>query len=152
MTTERIAAILNSKTNGSWFNMEWNSELPITADAKRRGTVAYKTTSAQVRKGIAYANQKSVRQKVENGKILTHELPWGKWKDGKEGLFIEHKGTDYVRLYFGPNGTKTHYFVDGVEVTYEELRKMAIVKDSYFKPKEKADCITVKCSNINIIG
>ena len=98
MNTNAIIMKLNNKNNGQFFKISWMSDVPITASAKARGQVVYKYTTGTVRKGINYANQKSVQMKVQNeGKVLTHELPWGHWMEGHEGLLIEHKGKTYVR-------------------------------------------------------
>ena len=74
MNTNAIIMKLNAKNNGQFFKISWMSDVPITASAKAHGQVVYKYTTGTVRKGINYANQKSVQMKVQNeGKVLTHE-------------------------------------------------------------------------------
>lgn len=154
MNTSMIITTLGKKNNGSWFNIQWVSDLPVNAASKKSGVVAYKITTAQCRKGIRYSSQKSVQAKVENGKVLDHELPWGKWVEGHEGLLIEHKENIYVRLYLGPNTPHTSYFLNGKEVTIDELKESGCILNSFFKPTssaEKPDALTVKAQNIQQI-
>lgn len=152
MNTNLLVDTLNKKANGSWFNAEWCSDLPLSAEAKKQGHIGYKITTAQCRKGIEYSTQKSVQEKVAHGYVLRHELPWGQWKAGYEGLILEHKEQEYVRLYFGPNQPKTKYYLDGKEVTYEELKTSGLVLKSFFnKGFQKPDCLSIRIANIQKI-
>jgi len=151
MLTNAIIEVLNKKQNGSWFNAEWTTDIPLSAQAKKEGHTAYKTTTAQCRKGINYASQKSVQMKVDHGHQLTHELPWGQWKQGHEGLILEHKGVDYVRLYLGPNKASVDYYLDGEKVTWDALKESGLVLNSFFnKPSERPDCISIKAANLKV--
>lgn len=154
MNTQKLVATLSTKKNGSWFNMRWVSDVKLSASAKKMGVTAYKITEAQVRKGINYTHQKSVQMKVESGeKQLTHELPWGNWKEGYDNLIIEHKGNDYVRLYLGANNPKVKYVLNGKEVTKKELQESGYVLKSYFtESTEKPDALTVKVANVEAIS
>ena len=151
MNTNAIIMKLAEKNNGQFFKATWMSDVPITASAKAHGRVVYKFTSGTVRKGIDYASQKSVQMKVEKGKVLTHELPWGKWVTGHEGLLIEHKGKTYVRLYNTPNKFKSQFYLDGKPIDKEELMKMNIVLPSYWNKGEYADALTINTANIQEI-
>lgn len=153
MNTNAIIMKLNNKNNGQFFKISWMSDVPITASAKAHGQVVYKYTTGTVRKGINYANQKSVQMKVQNeGKVLTHELPWGHYVEGYEGLLIEHKGKTYVRLYTTPNKFKSQFFLNGRPIEREELKKLGIVQNSYWnKPDGYADALTVNTANIQEI-
>ena len=153
MNKETLIKTLAKKNSGSWFNITWKSDLPLLKAAKDQNVTAYKMTSAQCRKEISYAAQKSVQAKVQRGYQLTHELPWGKWVEGYEGLLIENKGINYVRLYFGPNKSETKYYLNGKEVTYNDLKESGMIQNGYFNKKssERPDCITVKVDNIQVI-
>lgn len=149
MDFEKLINGLNARQNGAFIKVVYSGDLPLNAASKKAGIVAKKVTEMTIRKGIDYDKQKSVREKIANGKILTHELPWGNWKEGYEGLIIEHKGTDYVRLYPSPNSTHTTYSINGVEMTYDELKDCGCILNSFFnKTGEKPDCYTVKVDNI----
>lgn len=152
MNTQMIIDKLAKKANGSWFSVEWTSDLPLKAAWKKTGHTAYKITKAQCRKGIEYKNLKDVKEKVANGYELTHELPFGEWMEGQEGLILTHKGADYVRLYFGPNKTHTTYYIDGKEYTWDELKASEMLQNSFFnRSHEKPACISVKAANIQAI-
>lgn len=155
METNIIINKLSKKNNGAFFKIRWMTELPIKASAKKMGISAYKLTEATVRKGIGYASQKSVQMKVENeGKVLTHELPWGSWHPEHKGLIIQHKDKDYVRLYLGPNKTKTSYILNGAICSYDDIKNSGYVLDSWFKKAESGempDALTLKAESIQMI-
>ena len=153
MNTNFIINTLATKNNGAFFRISYCTDLPLTASAKRTGITAIKLTVSTVRKGIAYDNMKSVQAKVEQGKELTHILPWGSWKSGYKGLIIEHKEKTYLRLYSSPNKSKSKYFLNGVEVTKEQMKNANVVQNSYWnKPDTIPDCITVNTANVQEIG
>ena len=154
MTTDMIIKKLATKQNGAFFKIRWATEIPLTAAAKRMGITAYKLTEATCRKGISYQNQKSVQAKVEEGKILTHELPWGQWHPEYAGLVIQHKGKDYIRLYMGPNKSKATYILNGAICTYDDLKNSGYVLKSWFtkaESGEKPDALTLKSESIQMI-
>lgn len=152
MNTNLLINTLNTKQNGSFFKIAYFTDLPITAKAKREGITAIKYTVATARKEIDYDKMKSVQAKVEQGKVLTHELPWGVWQRGHEGLIIEHKEKTYLRLYSSPNKTKSEYFLNGTAVTREQMKMAGVVQNSYWnKPDSIPDCITVNTANIQTI-
>lgn len=151
MNTNALIAKLSNIHNGTFFKVTWMTDVPCTAAAKRAGNVVYKFTSCVVRKGIRYVNQKSVQMKVEHGKELTHELPWGNWMEGHEGLLIEHKGKTYVRLYPAMNVAKVQYYLGGRPIDKNELMNMGIVQKSYWNKTGKPDALTVNTANIQDI-
>ena len=152
MKLELITKKLDEKQNGSFFKIRWASELPVCAAAKREGVTAYKLTDAVCRKGIHYKNQRSVQMKVEEGKILTHELPWGVWHPDYPGLVIQHKGNNYIRVYLAPNKPKCTYILNGAVCSYEQLKNSGYIQKSWFnKKEEKPDALTLKADNIQMI-
>ena len=152
MEIKDLLAALQPIHNGAFFNAEIKGAVNLSADAKKAGHTAYKVSHVTVRKGIDYDAQKSVQDKVLNeGKVLTHELPWGEWstEPGEENLIINHKGNKYIRLYSSPNESIVKYFLDDVEVSLDELKDSGLVLASFFKPStEKPDAMTVKIENI----
>lgn len=140
---------INGKRNGTFFNITFKSDLSskLSAESKRNGVKCYKLVSMTTRKGIDYDKQKSVQDKVANGKVLTHELPWGQWKKGFEGIIVEHNGVDYLRLYPATNQRKVSYFLNGKEVLKDDLKGYMI--KSFFTPKkESVDAFNVKVSGV----
>lgn len=144
-----LISTLSNFRNGAFIKVKYNGDLvsKLNANAKKNGVTATKESVVTLRKGIDYDAQKSVKEKVANGKELTHELPWGTWVKGFEGLLIEHNGKTYLRVYMGMS-LGTRYFINGVEKTYDELEPMGIFQPSWFKPKEKADAYTINIDNI----
>ncbi len=154
MELNQILEKLDKKQKGSFFKLAWMTDVPITAQAKRDGNVVLKYSYNTMRFGISYKNLKSVKEKVEQGKELTHELSWGSWLPGREGLVIQHNGKYYIRLYTSPNKSSVTYFLNGRPITPEELQTKDIVQKSYWNkknPDEKLVCITIKAENIQDI-
>lgn len=137
---------LNTKHNGTFFKVSIKSKLPTKSSCS---DTVEKVVIMTVRKGIKYTAQKSVKEKVESGKVLTHTLPWGKWIKGFEGLFVEHNGNEYVRLYSSPNKSKAKYFLNGKEVKKEDIEWM--VRPSYWKLGDKPDAMTVRTENVVVL-
>ena len=154
MNTNIILTTLSHIKNGAFFKVKWASEVKLTAEAKRNGHICIKETEATVRKGINYGNQRKVIAKVEAGEIpAEHKLSWGAWAPGYEGLLLQHKGVDYIRLYLGPNKAKVSYYLDGKPITIEDIKKTGYVLDSYWSVKnEKPDALSIKAENILHIG
>ena len=151
MNTNYLINSLSKKNNGAFFKISYITDVPMTAQAKRDGNVVIKYTTTTVRKEIDYDKMKSVQAKVEQGKVLTHELPWGHWMAGHEGLLIEHKDKIYVRLYNSPNKPKSDFFLNGKLIEKEKLKTLGLVLNSYWNKNEAFDCITVNTGNIQEI-
>lgn len=127
-----IITKLNTIKNGTFFRITTTKDIPFNRYGKNN--TGYVLTTRTVRKGIRYSSQKAVQEKIENeGYELTHKLPFGaEWKKGYEGIAYEKNGTDYIRLYICGNTTK-QYFLNGQEVTLQELKDSGIVQNSFFK-------------------
>ena len=154
MNTNMMMEILKQKNKGQWFKCFWTSDVPVKASAKRNGIVVNKMSEATVRFGINYTSQKKVQAKVEAGYELSHELPWGSWRPGLEGILIDHTNkageqNTYIRLYGSPNKSKVQYFLNGKPIEIEQLKSLGYVQESYWnKSGEKPDCFTVNIRNI----
>ena len=154
MELNQILEKLDKKQKGSWFRVDWLTDVPITAQAKRDGNVVLKYSHNSMRYGISYKNLESVKEKVAQGKELTHELSWGSWLPGREGLVIQHNGKYYIRLYTSPNKSTVTYFLNGRPIEPDDLQAKGIVQKSYWNKKnsdEKLECITIKAENIQDI-
>ena len=161
MYTSEIINALNTKQNGQFFKIQYATDAKVSAKHKNHKVV--KVTTATARKGITYKNLKTVKArlqaKVDNGEMTYDEmvnykptLSWGAWKSGYEGLILEHKGKDYLRLYTSPNKSKVRWFVDGVEMTKDEVKATGYVLDSYWNGTAKdRDCYDIKVENIQAI-
>lgn len=160
MNTNMILSRLSTKTNGAFIKVTYTSDIPVKAAYKKAGVTAYKETTMTVRKGIRYTAQKAVMEKqfekLANGTATdistSTPLSWGQWKKGYEGLVIEHKGVDYIRFYSSPNKAKSIYYLNGKEMTLEELKNSGMILDSFFnKSTEKPLAMTIKAENIQKI-
>ena len=156
MNINMLTSKLAQKNKGQWFKAVWISDVPVKASAKRNGIVVNKMTYATVRYGIDYTNMKSTKTKIMNGELNpTHELPWGKWVENKEGIFIEHTNKNgdkniYLRLYSSPNKSRVKYFLNGKPIEKEKLMNLGYVQDSVWK-KSPSDCFTINVTNISEI-
>lgn len=149
MDTKELLENLKTKADGADFTVQYVGDLPLNAAAKKAGITAYKTTQMKVQKGLKYSELQSVKDKINEGFELSHTLPWGSWKEGYEGLLIEHKGNDYIRLYPANDVPKTTYFINNNEMTYDELKESGYLVNSFFNKKESAlEVLTIKVGNI----
>lgn len=165
MKIEELVKILNKKNNGSFFKIHWTTNLNSkqTAKSKNNGDLILKDTFATVRKGVEYKNIKHVQEilmskgqyKIDpiTGKpeVFSEGMSWGNWVDGYEGLLIENKGEVYVRLYTSPNKPNSKYFLNGKEISKDELKELGVMQKSYWSKYEPTDCMTVKIKNIKEI-
>ena len=164
MKLETLVKTLNEKKNGTWFKIEWTTDLngKMCAAAKREGHVVTKNVSTTVRKGIRYANMASVRERlISEGKFLVdpetgeshvfpEKLSWGEWVDGSD-ILIKHKEQYYVRLYTSPNKPTIQYFLDGVAIAASELQKLNILQPAYWTRENVEECMTLKVESVNKI-
>jgi hypothetical protein len=164
MKLEILLKELNRKRNGAWFKIEWTTDLngKLCAAAKREGHVVTKNVATTVRKGVRYANIKTVHDRlIREGKFLVdprtgvkHVMPdklsWGEWVEGSDVL-IKHKDQYYVRLYTSPNKPKIQYFLDGIAITAEELKNKGLLQPAYWTRENVEDCMTLKVDNVSRI-
>jgi len=168
MDKKVLISKLQDKQNGSYFNIKWESEVPVSKRLK--GCDIKKVTLATVRKGIQYKNTLNFKCKTEekarslgvkdesyNSFKLEQEnnlsLPWGRYVKGFENLLIEHTNKDgeynlYLRLYTSPNKAKTVYLLNGKPISKEELMTAHIVIDSYWKKQKLDGVFNVNIKNI----
>lgn len=103
-----------------------------------------KITKDTVRLGVDYSNMKI------NAGRETGSLPWGHWVKGYEGLVIEHKGNNYLRVTSSYSGNaSSRFFMDGAEISASEAA--AIIGDKEAHPSAR-DVFDVKFDNIVSLG
>lgn len=150
------------KRNGQFFKMRWCTNLDryICASAKKSGNIVTKEVVSTVRKGVNYANIKRVQEKlIQKGQfqidpisgeieVLPDGLKWGQYVNGLEGLIIQHNNNHYVRLYTTPNRSKVKYFLNGYEITKEELQEKQILINSYWTRENIEDVMTLRVDSI----
>jgi hypothetical protein len=142
-----IDALKNKK--GQHVQITWNRACQV----KKSADVAIsKKTAAWVRSGISYANLKDIKNAIEQGlREDVQSLPWGTWRPGFENLIIDHKGTEYVRLYpavFENLKNETIWYLNGEISTYEACEPFLLASDKRKPNEERPDCFTVKAESI----
>lgn len=156
---------LGTKRNGQFFKMKWisNLENSVCAAAKKTGVVVTKEVISTVRKGIRYGNIKSVKEKfIQKGEfsidpftgevvIFPEKMHWGEYVEGLENLIIKHNNNYYVRLYTTPNKSNVRYFLNGQEISKEDLQKTGILRNSYWTRKPVEECMTLRVDSIQKI-
>jgi hypothetical protein len=152
--------------NGRFFKMTWKSEVPVFSKFNNMYEVT-KITTSTVRKGIKYTNTKTYKTKFfrkvnENRTDYMiapvnfndkTELPWGHYRAGYENLIIDHTNkagekNSYLRLYVTPNKPKSKFYLNGKEISKEELKSKGIVKESYWTEGTNDGVFNIKIKNI----
>lgn len=134
------AAYLDAVNGGvQTVNVQWQGSTKPAAAHKSR--VLTKVVSATVMTGVEYKNLRV------NAERETGDLPWGQWAVYPH--IVEHKGTEYARLYTVDGTLRATYFVDGRLVTKAEF-------DGYLTPSARSakrphgGTVTVKVANLTL--
>ena len=149
MEIKEVLNSLSSYRDGKPFKISTTGSIALSAKTKKDGHFAYKESTMKVVTGVGYRNRESVKKKLEEGYELSSKLPWGEWSEEPEeqNLIINHKGNKYLRVYL-EDIPETIYYVDGKELTYDELKSTGLVNASYFKSGETPDALTININNI----
>ena len=142
---------------GRWFKLSYVTDVTLSAAGKKAGVTVLKRVVGTFRIGIDYANTKKVKDKVADGHVLMHKLPWGEYKAGSGNRIICHTNkngqyNEYARLYSTPNKPRIQHYLNGVPISTENLMKTGYVPKSYFEQKESTGCYTINLNNIESIG
>lgn len=118
--------------------------------------IVSKRTVAHVRTGINYVNLAEVRAEIISGERDGVEpLPWGQWVKGFEKYIIEHKGTDYVRLYpatFANLVPQVEWTLNGKPASFAEVEPFLLASEKPKADEDKPLCFTVKAESVIAIG
>lgn len=123
---------LDQKRNGAYFKVKLKSNLRNKVKASQRNNEVIKITDMSVRKGIKRNNTKIYKDMQQNYRISTRS-PRFKFltntllKSVKEDKY-------YIALYPNHGKPKSKYFLNGREVSKNELRDIMI--PSFFTQKE----------------
>ena len=133
----QILKALDSKQNGSYFKIQYMTDINSKVSAAFRGHNVTKLTTMSVRKGVSYENLKSVKQaRMENDNMRSY-TPWYFHID-KTLLKHNTKEQYYVALFPNIFGKpKTIYMFDGMPITKKELQNKGVMQPSYWKQSEK---------------
>lgn len=157
MTKHEIIKTIDSVKKGTFVRIVYQSELPLTAAAKKAGHVIVKHTEKVVRIGVNYGNIAKVQEAEAARTELKREYtPWCHWEI--EDILAKHNTKDDYYLSFATvNGmghhTKSTYFMDGSTATINEVMDSELVLPSYFKGTGEAPAVQkVNISNIIQLG
>ena len=108
-------------------------------------------TNSVGRLGVNYGNLASVK----SAGVAPGPLPYGAWVPGKENLLIENKGSYQLRVTKTGNHRqlpKVKYYLNGEEVTKEELQALNVVLPSVWNRSSDTPVFNVKLENVIKIG
>lgn len=157
MTIDEVIKACREKPNGKFFRIEYQINLKNSMKASEKNShELYKITEATVRKGVSYSNKKDVAPSSTK-----RDLPWGEWSDEEEhktngkSFVIKHNGNLYIRIEMnnsaGIDGAHTKYFLDGNEITYDELKNSGIMVNSFFNPRNNDSNSLTQAINVKNI-
>ena len=133
----QILKELDKKQNGSYFKIQYMTDMNNKVSAAFRGHNVTKLTTMSVRKGVSYENLKSVKQaRMENDDIRREYTPWYSHIDK---TLLKHNTKDqyYVALFPNVFGKpQTIYMFDGMPITKKELQNKGVMQPSYWKQAE----------------
>lgn len=116
-----------------------------------------KVTSMVARIGVRYSHISTVAASILarhiDGAEADRQLPWGEW-DPECPHLISHKGASYLRLTLTKNRrqrAKTHYFLNGEEISVEDLKATGYLKDGYWNRSEPQEVMTIKLDDVTAI-
>lgn len=153
MTKHEIIRTIDTVKKGTFVRIVYQTELPLTAAAKRAGHVIVKHTEKVVRLGVNYGNIAKVQEaEAARSEPKREYTPWCHWEI--EDILAKHNTKDDYYLSFATvdgvgHHTKNTYFMNGNTATISEVMDSALVLPSYFKGTGEAP--TVQKVNINNI-
>ena len=145
----QILKELDAKQNGSYFKIQYMTDINSKVSAAFRGHNVTKLTTMSVRKGIYYENLKSVKQaRTENENIRSYTP----WYSHIYKMLLKHNTKEqyYVALFPNVFGKpQTIYMFDGMPITKKELQNKGVMQPSYWKQSEKTPTmITLRLDKI----
>ena len=157
MTKHEIIKTIDSVKKGTFVRIVYQSELPLTAAAKKAGHVIVKHTEKVVRLGVNYGNIAKVQEaEAARTEPKREYTPWCHWEI--QDILAKHNTKDDYYLSFATvdgmgHHTKSTYFMNGETATINEVRDSAYVLPSYFKNNGEAPVVQkVNINNIIELG
>lgn len=139
MTVEQIMKVVNETRKGTFTRIEYVSEPSLTAAAKRMGVSVIKYTEKVVRLGVHYPNIADVqRAEAERTTPKQERAPWCHWEI--TDILAKHNTKEAYYLAIATvnkgHNTKNRWFINGEEVTLQEIMESGYIIPSYFKDGE----------------
>jgi hypothetical protein len=144
MDYNKILEAIAQRKKGTMMRICYKTKPSLSAPAKKAGYVVEKITETTVRWGVRYSNMKKViaqrTQDIQLGLERKDFKPWWSWE--KEYVIKQHcsKPDKYLTVACVPKGhnTVSKYYVNGQEVTCEQLKSMGLLVPSYWTEKDLA--------------
>ena len=151
-SAEQVFNALSSVAyKGQNIYVEW------TRDAKTRkacDAIVTKSVRAAVRYGVNYANMASVRDAIASGERGEVEsLPWGQWRNGREGMIIEHNGKEYCRFACGTFANMkrdVEWTLNGKASSFEQVKPFLLASE--LTSGETPQVLALNAQTITAIG
>ena len=153
MTLVEIANILNTKRNGTWFSIKYNSKPDVKAAFAKMGIKVVKSTETIARTGIKYDNIASViaRKKAEGYVAPVVKTNNNEWFIPNKISYNTNSCKYSVRLGYC-NGHKAKvtyraYDANGNEIPFDK----EYVVNSYWTKKSSNEVYNVLVENVTEI-
>ena len=152
MTRNEVIRAIEGIHKGSFTRIVYCTELPLTAQAKKENNELVKHTEKVVRFGVDYYNiAKVIAEEALRTEPKTERSSWCHWEI--ENLLAKHNTRDDYYLSFATVNHGSHtmnkYFLNGREMSYQEVVDSGLVIPSYFNNTK--DVLAIQKVNINNI-
>lgn len=153
MNAKSIVELLKGKA-GQHVLVSWQRAAKTLKDCPH---IIGKRTAAWVRSGISFSNLATVREGIETGeRSEVGKLPWGQWREGFRNYVIDHKGTEYVRLYpasFANLATPAvEWTLDGQPASFAQVEPWLLASEKPKQDDKPVECFTLKAESILTVG
>lgn len=159
MELNNIINKLSKQHKGTFVRVGWKSNIE-SAKARNAGVSVIKETDATVRWGVRYDNLKRVREikaeKAAAGEQPREVKPWYRHLE-QNPYIVQHLSDEnktYLQLYTVRNKKlmKTKYYINGVEMTKQQVIDSGYVNASEWSPKQECLIMNIPTANIRYIG
>lgn len=157
MEFQKVCEAVANTPKGSFVRVGFRSKLG-NAEAKKQGISITKETTVTGRIGINYNNIATVKaRKAEQTEAPTREFKiWFKHVEGRPEI-IEHlqdAAKRYLQIFTAKphNYPKVKYFIDGQEVSKQELEFSGLCTKTDLQPSSTSEVFNIPLENIMFIG
>lgn len=157
MDSQDIIKIAQAAKRGSFIRIVYVSDLLISASARRAGHIVQKRTEKVVRLGVNYTH---IAQVIAQEALRTgpkrETTSWCHWII--PNILAKHNFNDayYLTVANVNNGhhSRSKYFIDGVESSFDDVVDSGYVLPSYFRfdTREAPVVQTIRIENIIELG
>lgn len=155
MTFVELIEAINRTRKGTFTHISYITSPTLNAAGKKEGVVITKHTEKVVRIGVKRNNIAAVKAAEEARTTPKQErTPWCHWEI--ENVITKHNNKEdrYLTIANVNHGhhTKVRWFINGKEVTKQEVIDSGYVIPSYFKEVETPATQQINIENIISLG